>query len=68
MKCGACEHENSEPEYFRDPFRKNDNAFRSIGHTCRVRVVSTVGYYNMDVNEVTELFACPKCKTVRIKD
>lgn len=40
--------------------------FKKIGHTCRVEEINTLGYYKLLVKEDTELFACPKCGTVRI--
>ena len=65
MKC-ICGHENDEG-YLTKDFKINVNAFRSIGSACNVKEIATIDYSKIEVNEVTKLFACPKCGTVRIK-
>ena len=66
MKC-VCGYECDGP-YLNEDNSLNKNAFQSIGYACMVSEVSNIDYYKLIVRETTELFACPKCGTVRIKE
>lgn len=68
MTCRACGH--SDEKDVTRPFLERPDSFQYIGWVKGIdrNLIPKSGAYSLgSITKLTELFACPKCGTVRIK-